>query len=197
MDWYEEDVEQVIKKRDSLSYPPQTIFYGSSSIRLWDNLYEDFKAFSPVNLGFGGSTLEACVYFFNRIVSPVKTAQKLVIYAGDNDLGDGKTPEEVVAFFKQLEALIDEYFPTAHSYFISIKPSIARWNIDDHIRQTNDYIKNESQLNSHMTFVDIYDAMLTTEGQPNLDYFDEDGLHLSNEGYAVWKQILLAQVFAD
>ena len=38
MDWYEEEVEQVIKKRDALSYPPKTVFYGSSSIRLWENL---------------------------------------------------------------------------------------------------------------------------------------------------------------
>ena len=81
MDWYEEEVGQLITKRDHLPYTPQTVFYGSSSIRLWENLYEDFEVWSPVNLGFGGSTLEACVYYFDWLVKPVITAQKIVVYA--------------------------------------------------------------------------------------------------------------------
>ena len=127
MTWYEEEVEQLIQKRDALSYPPQTIFYGSSSIRLWKNLDEDFKESAPINLGFGGSTLEACVYFFERIVAPVQSAQKIIIYAGDNDLGDGKQPDEVFQFFIQLKALLHLHFPAVPAYYISVKPSIARW----------------------------------------------------------------------
>lgn len=181
-----------------MSYPPQTIFYGSSSIRLWENLYDDFKEFAPVNLGFGGSTLEACVYFFDRIVTPVQSAQKLIVYAGDNDLGDGKSPEEVFQFFTQLKILLHIHFPYIPVYYISIKPSISRWHINDCITQLNnliaDNIKNE---NNHLRFINIYDAMLTGDGYPNKEYFEEDGLHLSKEGYEVWKQILLTQIFSE
>ncbi len=195
MDWYEEDVKQAIKKREAVSYLPQTVFYGSSSIRLWESLYEDFKDYLPVNLGFGGSTLEACNYFFERIVAPVQSAKKLIVYAGDNDLGDGKSPDEVFLFFKQSEILLQEYFSSAQCYYISIKPSISRWNINDNIRRTNDLIREEIEAaNRNMTFINVYDAMLGEHDFPDADYYEEDGLHLSCKGYEVWKDILLPQV---
>ena len=196
MDWYEEEVRALIQRRDELQYKPQTVFYGSSSIRMWDSLYDDFKPFLPVNLGFGGSTLEACVYFFDRIVAPVQSAQKLIVYAGDNDLGDGKSPDEVLYFFKQLEALMRQHFANIPCYYVSIKPSISRWNINENIKQTNALINDEINKSSQFVFVDIYGAMLDEEGYPDKDYFEEDGLHLSKKGYEVWKRILEARIFA-
>lgn len=102
MDWYTDDVAEVTARRDQLTYSPSTIFYGSSTIRLWNSLYEDFKPYKPVNLGFGGSTLAACVWFFDAIVGPFKNAERMILYAGDNDLGDGRHPEEVLLFLKSL-----------------------------------------------------------------------------------------------
>jgi hypothetical protein len=64
MQWYEAEVqalERAIALRAQESRPP--VFYGSSSIRLWDTLAEDVDP-RVLNLGFGGSTLEACDYFF-------------------------------------------------------------------------------------------------------------------------------------
>ncbi len=196
MDWYEEEVKGLIQRRDELPYKPQTVFYGSSSIRMWESLYDDFKPFFPVNLGFGGSTLEACVYFFDRIVAPVQNAQKLIVYAGDNDLGDGKSPDDVLHFFKQLQTLIHQHFANINCYYISIKPSISRWNINEKIKQTNALVNDKINKNKQFVFVDIYDAMLNDEGYPDKDYFEEDGLHLSKKGYELWKQILLQRIFA-
>lgn len=198
MDWYEEEVKQLVEMRDQLSYHPLTVFYGSSTIRLWENLYEDFKGYSPVNLGFGGSTLEACVYYFDWLVKPVATAQKIIVYAGDNDLGDGRSPDEVLVFFKQLKSLLTENFPGIPCYYISIKPSISRWNINENIKLANKLIRSEIEASeSHFSFTDIYDAMLDTDGCPRQSYFEEDGLHLSPKGYEVWKTILLAQIFTE
>ncbi len=38
----------------------------------------------------------ACDYFFDRLVVPVHP-RSLLLYAGDNDLGDGRSVEEVLA----------------------------------------------------------------------------------------------------
>lgn len=194
MTWYEDEVAQLIKRRDVLPYKPQTIFYGSSTIRLWDSLYEDFKICRPVNLGFGGSTLEACIYFFDRIVAPVKTAQCLYLYAGDNDLGDGKEPEEVFQCFKELAVKIDHYFPGIKWHYISVKPSISRWTINEKIKRTNKLIEDEIKAeSSNAHFINIYKDMLDFTGYPRAAYFEEDGLHLSREGYDVLKKGLLTQ----
>ena len=196
MDWYEEEVQQLIEKREHMPYLPQAVFYGSSTIRLWENLTEDFKYYLPVNLGFGGSTLEACVYYFDWLVKPVKTANKIVIYAGDNDLGDGRSPDEVLIFFRQLKSLVADNFPAIPCYYISIKPSISRWNINENIKLANQLIQNEIETpGNQFSFVNIYDSMLAKDGHPDASFYDEDGLHLSPKGYEVWKEVLLAQVF--
>ena len=59
MIWYENEVQRLEKERAALTYEPKLLFYGSSSIRLWDSLNDDFADYQPVNLGFGGSTLAA------------------------------------------------------------------------------------------------------------------------------------------
>src|SRR5580692_4647509 len=48
------------------------VFYGSSSIRLWKSLQQDFSGYAVLNCGFGGSRLTDCVRYANRIVLPRK-----------------------------------------------------------------------------------------------------------------------------
>ncbi|MEO6149860.1 MAG: hypothetical protein ABIN95_12205 [Mucilaginibacter sp.] len=38
MFWYEADIKRLEKMRAELNYKPATMFYGSSSIRMWSNL---------------------------------------------------------------------------------------------------------------------------------------------------------------
>ncbi|MEO7311914.1 MAG: GDSL-type esterase/lipase family protein [Chitinophagaceae bacterium] len=191
MHWYEEEVQRIETEKSQLSYQPEMIFYGSSSIRLWDNLYSDFRVYSPVNLGFGGSTLEACVWYFDRLMQDF-SPEHIVVYAGDNDLGDGKKPLEVFSYFKQLSAFIKKRFPDVSFSFISIKPSLARWNINNLISETNHLIKDAIVAEGQDAFyVDVYEKMVDQNGYPQEALFDADGLHLNQTGYAVWKKTLL------
>lgn len=189
MVWYEDEVKRVIQEKGSLPYNPEVIFYGSSSIRLWENLYSDFEELKPANLGFGGSTLAACDWFFSRILAGLHP-KHIVFYAGDNDLGDGRNPEEVYLFFQQLLALLKEHFPAVPFTFISIKPSIARWNIIQQITYTNQLVQEAMENEPNCFYVNIFDAMLAENGKPDARFFDADGLHLSKEGYALWKDLL-------
>jgi hypothetical protein len=189
MFWYEEEVKALEGKQTENNISTvHTIFYGSSSIRLWNTLSEDFGEYNPVNLGFGGSTLAACVWFFKRIVVPYN-ANRFVVYAGDNDIGDGCLPEEVFVFFQQLTVLIENKFGKIPCYFISIKPSLARWNLDNNIKYTNNLIENEIiKRNDNWYFINIYDKMIDASGYPDRNLFEDDGLHLSKGGYQVWKE---------
>jgi lysophospholipase L1-like esterase len=190
MFWYEEEVKSLEGKQTGNTSVVRTIFYGSSSIRLWNTLEKDFESYNPVNLGFGGSTLAACAWFFKRIVLPYK-ADRFVVYAGDNDIGDGRLPEEVFVFFQQLTVLIDKNYGKIPCYFISIKPSFARWNLDNNIKYTNGLIESEIvKRNDNWHFINIYDKMIDASGFPNRQFFDGDGLHLSADGYQIWKQTL-------
>ena len=176
------------RKKQSLPADP-VVFYGSSTIRLWNNLADDMGSKRALNLGFGGSTLEACVYFFERLVTPVKPCS-LLVYAGDNDLGDGRSPQEVLAFFSALLEKAKRDLAGNEFGFISVKPSPARFGIVDRIRQTNQLIKKEIESGGYGYYVDLFDAMLAPDGGPRRDLFNDDGLHMNREGYRLWVSLL-------
>ena len=113
-----------------------------------------------------------------------------MIYAGDNDLGDGRSPDEVLSWFRQLVTKIENQLPGVPFGFISIKLSPARMAIADRIRRANDMIRNEIGAHPAAYFIPIYDAMLDTCGVPRQELFLADGLHLNLAGYRVWEQML-------
>lgn len=190
MYWYEEDVRRLEANRIKEEYDPEIIFYGSSSIRLWNNLYLDFPDSHVVNLGFGGSTLAACVWFFERIMMGYQP-KALVVYAGDNDLGDGRNPEEIFIFFQQLMVKAANQFGPIPCYFISLKPSLVRWHKEDQFRYTNNLIESEIiKCQNNWKFVDIFKKMLDKSGQPKPEYYTSDGLHMSGQGYQLWKDVV-------
>jgi lysophospholipase L1-like esterase len=187
--WYEPEVEAL--ERSSISQvngnrPP--VFYGSSSIRLWGTLAEDFDPY-VLNLGFGGSTLEACDYFFARLVPPVHP-RSLLIYAGDNDLGDGRAAERVFGVFRSLADKVEGALGAIPFGFLSVKPSPARYAIQDRIHRFNDLVRDEIESRPSGYYVDVFSAMLDESGKPRAEFFLDDGLHLNREGYRLWGRIL-------
>jgi len=190
MFWYEPDVEQV-EERKAMVNNPKTLFYGSSSIRLWDNLYKDFEAYKPLNMGFGGSTLAACIVYFDRLMTGLNP-DIFVLYAGDNDLGDGRHPEEVLIFFRQMAVEVRKRFGNIPLVYLSVKPSIRRFNIIEQIRFTNKIISSEiKKMDENVFFVNIFDKMMDGNRYPNRSLFQSEGLHMNENGYAVWKNTLL------
>jgi lysophospholipase L1-like esterase len=190
MEWYEDEVRALERSRvrQARAWRP-AVFYGSSTLRLWDSLAEDLGEPRALNLAFGGSTLAACVHFFDRLVRPVAPAS-LVVYAGDNDLGDGCSPEQVMASFERLSAKVADCQGELPFGFITIKPSPARAGILDRIRRTNDGIRARIERMPGAYVIDVFDAMVDAAGAPRRELFLDDGLHLSRDGYRLWIRLL-------
>src|SRR5580765_193556 len=68
---------------DKTNPPPKDciLFVGSSSIRMWTTLKQDFPGLPVVNRGFGGSELADSVKLAERIILPYHPRQ-VIIYAG-------------------------------------------------------------------------------------------------------------------
>ncbi|WP_420149745.1 SGNH/GDSL hydrolase family protein [Spirosoma sp.] len=190
MVWYEAEVRQLEDKLATM--PPvidRVVFYGSSSIRLWTTLTQDFPQINTVNLGFGGSTLAACAWFFERLLIPA-APKSIVLYAGDNDLGDGRHPEEVYLFFCAFANKMDKYLPDVPVSFLSIKTSPARWEIADQIRRTNELVKKEIEQRVNYQYVNMTTPLLNNDGLPRREFYEKDGLHLNPAGYQAWQKAL-------
>jgi lysophospholipase L1-like esterase len=190
MDWYESEVHALEQARERGARPVcPVVFYGSSSIRGWDTLAADLGDPRALNLGFGGSTLEACGHFFERLVVPLDPAS-LVVYAGDNDLGDGSPPARVVDAFRRLLAKVLRDLGTRPFGFMAIKPSPARASLIGRMREVNEAIRHELAPHPSAFVIDVFEPMLSARGEPRPELFLQDGLHLSRAGYELWRDIL-------
>ena len=192
MFWYNPDLERLEKDVKALEYHPKLVFYGSSTFTLWSELTTLFKAYDPINLGFGGSTLAACTWFFDRVFENIDKPDAIVVYAGDNDLGDGRHPEEVILCLENLLAKVRAKYGNIKFTCISIKPSLARMHLMGSIHYTNSKMQELTLKDDNFHYVHIYDALLDKEGIPSSTYFEEDGLHLNALGYKVLLKALKA-----
>lgn len=193
MDWYEAEVRELVERCQAASPADNSVivFYGSSSIRLWGTLAQDFPDLPVRNLGFGGSTLEACAHFFPRVVAPCRP-RSIVFYAGENDLGDGQPPARVVESFRALRRQIEAMPSAPPLALLSIKPSPARQHLYDTIVATNAALYDEVIRWPGASFIDVHTPMLRADGRPDPALFADDQLHLSSAGYRLWTKLLNA-----
>ncbi|MBL7809405.1 MAG: hypothetical protein JNN28_16420, partial [Saprospiraceae bacterium] len=80
---------RAFEKQDSLHKPApgQVLLYGSSTMRLWTTFQADLPGVQVLNRGFGGSEMEDAIYFFERVVVPLRPSL-ILLYEGDNDLAN-------------------------------------------------------------------------------------------------------------
>lgn len=114
----------------------------------------------------------------------------VVLYAGDNDLGESRQAEEVYLFFCALADKMQRHLPGVPLSFISIKPSLARWSHIDKIRAANASIAKEIMRLPNAEFIDLSAVMLNKDGKPRQELYEADGLHLNSAGYALWQDQL-------
>ena len=92
---WDDEIRLLGRKTSSLAEKEDLIvFYGSSSIRLWEQMHDDLKPHKVLNLGFGGSSYFWCDHYFEEVFKDLKP-KKIILYAGDNDL-ENDTPREVI-----------------------------------------------------------------------------------------------------
>lgn len=168
------------------------IFYGSSSFRLWDpTIRTDLDSDAIINLAFGGSTVVTCDRYFEPIMQPYRNAKSMVIYAGDNDLGQGRSAVAVRDGFLKILDKVENRFGPIPVFFVSIKPSPSKQSIFETIVDSNRLIKEASALRENLNYVDIFTPMLTLSGKSDPEYFLDDMLHMNPTGYAVWSTVIL------
>jgi lysophospholipase L1-like esterase len=174
------------------AHPPAAnavVFLGSSSIRFWSTLAADFPGVSVINRGFGGSELGDSVFYADRIVTPY-APRVVVLYAGENDISAGQSPEDVLANFRAFRAKVHAAVPRARIIFLAIKESPSRAKVRPQVRAANQLIAAECATDARCTFVDVATPLLTAGGDYRPELFKDDRLHLNPAGYAIWTKVL-------
>ena len=170
--------------------PGGVLFVGSSSIRLWSDLETQFQT-APVIVkrGFGGSRLSDCTQNVARLVLPYKP-RLVIVYAGDNDLAEGATPQDVLGSFTRFVEQVRAELPQTRIAYLSIKPSPLRQALMVKVAETNRLIAGYAEGAPNLDYIDIYSRMLDADGQPRPELFLPDRLHLNPTGYALWQGVI-------
>jgi lysophospholipase L1-like esterase len=175
----------AFEKMDRTNPPPQggLLFIGSSTIRLWKTLPQDFPEYKVINRGFGGSEIVDSTHFASRIIFPYKP-QMIFFRAGGNDLWAGKTPEQVFADFKDFVAEVHSRLPRVEIAFISWSPTIARLKQTGKEQALNSMVKQfAARKKSGVKFIDTWSVPLSADNKPSEEFFLPDKLHFNAAGY--------------
>lgn len=181
----------AFEEQDRANPPVQNVvlFLGSSSIRLWKTLAQDFPGVPVLNRGFGGSQIPDSIYYFDKLVTPSKP-RMIVFFAGGNDINAGDTAEEVAANFRAFCAKVHNVLPKTRVLFISLPFVEKRWQHRAETALANTYVSAFCHSDPRLTYVDMNSVILTPEGKPRPEYYRADRLHMNADGYAVWTKVL-------
>lgn len=189
---FESDVRALESQLTQISNQNQAAaFYGSSTFKLWDDMRQSLGHINTVNLGFGGATLEACVYYFERLVL-AQQPKSLVLYLGDNDIGNRQSYNQITEHYIQLLEKVDQHFTNLPVAIVSIKPSPARMKYHQEIVEVNKLLERLAFTRPNTSYVDIYSAFIKQDNSLRAELFCDDELHLNKKGYEVLSQQILA-----
>ena len=186
-----EPVIRQFEQQDSANpVPPGAIlFVGSSSIAKWQDVADYFPDRRVLNRGFGGSEFSDLLHYADRVIYPYQPA-KIFIYEGDNDLANGKSPEQILDEAKQLRSKIRKALGNTPVVFISPKPSVARWELKNQYEKLNALLKKYADQEENTEFADVWTPALDEEGRVFSHIFVEDSLHMNAAGYRIWQKAL-------
>lgn len=186
---FSDQVRQITQDYPTQDFQASVVFTGSSTIRMWKSLQEDFPGVKIVNSGFGGSQASDLLHYLDELVLDYEP-EKVFIYEGDNDLAAGKTIEEIIETYNLIVSQIHLERPQTEIILISPKPSVARWELADKYRELNAALKKYARGERKVSYADLWNPMLNANNTPMEDIFLEDNLHMNAKGYSIWaKQI--------
>jgi len=180
----------AFEEKDKASPPPENeiVLVGRSSIRMWKSA-EAFPDLKVINRGFGGSQIADSVRYAERIILPYKP-RIVVVFAGGNDINAGKTPEQVADDFKALVGKIHGALPKTKIYFISLFPNVKRRAQDEKCQKVNALVESFTKSNPLLGYIDTATPMRAADGGPRPELLRDDGLHMNDDGYKIWNELV-------
>lgn len=187
---FEKEVNDLIASDSQISSKKLIVFTGSSSIRIWKELKDDFPKHNILNRGFGGSEMTDLLYYAGPLIINYKPT-RVFLYEGDNDIAAGRSAEAVLATADKLLTELRAQLPAkVKIIFISAKPSVSRWHLKANYEEFNLQLKQWTNTKKNVFYADVWTPMLDGNGEVRNDLFLQDNLHMNRKGYDIWKKVI-------
>jgi hypothetical protein len=200
---WEAEVAALEKLQETNTVHDGIVFYGSSSIRLWDSIVCDMAPWPVIKRGFGGAKLPDAIYYAPRLLGPHLGAanpdrcRAVVIFVANDISGD--IDEDVSAAvvgerFGNLHAWIRKQDPDVPVFWIEVTPTGSRWDVWSKIQAATRIIRGEIDKDPNTWFIPTSGAFLGPDQKPLSDLFEPDQLHLNQSGYRIWAALIKSQL---
>jgi lysophospholipase L1-like esterase len=169
----------------------EIIFLGNSLTEgcEWNELFKDSRI---KNRGISGDVAEGVLLRLQEVTEsePIK----IFIMIGINDLAFGYSINEILDYYKKIISKIQKDSPKTKIYIQSVLPVNKTFGkFTEYHNLSDDIIKLNTKLNilandSGTEYINLHDAFLVNhEMNPT---FTNDGLHLTGDGYMLWKNLI-------
>jgi lysophospholipase L1-like esterase len=185
---------EAYEAADRATPPPANaiLLAGDSQFDRWKTVHEDLAGYTVVNRGIDSFRTDDLIQYADRLVVAYKP-RMVVLHVGGNDISRGKSPEQLLADTKTLVEKIRAGLPGVPIAWSSVTPGPGRWEQREQRKAANALVKQwivtenaaRNGRNTGLTFIDLWDAMLTADGQPREDLWVADRIHPNHAGYLI------------
>ena len=197
IDIWKESMEEVVCEKEKEEYPEgQIVFYGSSSFTRWSSKY----GFMPlrqallgksgaeccVNRGFGSSCSEHQLYYYPRMIRPLKP--KVLVYTCYGNGGSfGYSLEEIWEIAQRVITYALTDFPGIHIYLCG--PGNTKRQTEADLEKKRRFAEMEKEFAEKTENVFFLDLLNYEPIRSRKDIYVEDGVHFNAEGYQLFGEM--------
>jgi lysophospholipase L1-like esterase len=167
---------------EEMTGPKSLVFLGDSLVEFfdWQSRFPDHRVY---NLGIAGETVEGLLSRIRGIIQYFDSPDFIFIMAGINNVAMDDL--DFVGDYIRIIDMLSSAYPGSRIYIHSLAPTLVDWMPGDSIIEVNLSLRKTAGKKG-IGYIDLHRLFLDHSGDAIQDYFLPDGVHISDEGYAVW-----------
>lgn len=171
--------------------PGGILMVGSSIFARWESCTNDLAPFPVRNRAFGGSQTTDQLFFFDQIV-PTSHAALIVWYCGSNDVNEKRPPEVIVKNTREWIERTHAALPQSYIVLVSVinAPQKREAGYQAQVKEVNKGLSQLAASIPNVAYADVNPALENAMGEPVMDCYVKDKLHLTPEGYRRMTSVL-------
>jgi lysophospholipase L1-like esterase len=158
------------------------VFIGDS-LTEWYNWQKRFPKYRVTNLGISGEPVESLLERRERIRASINNPDFIFLMTGINNIAMEKY--DIAGPYHEIVRNLSTWYKNSVVVVQSILPVSLEWINNDVIRDKNHHLEQIAREFSE-EYLDVYSLFVDSNGNPKKEYFQDDGVHLTDEGYDAW-----------
>jgi lysophospholipase L1-like esterase len=158
------------------------VFIGDS-LTEWYNWQIRFPKYCTTNLGISGEPVESLLDRRDRIRASIDDPDFIFIMTGINNIV--MEQYDIAGSYHEIVRNLSTWYKKSIVVIQSILPVALESISNNIIRDINRHLEQIAREFS-AEYLDVYSLFIDSNGNPKYEYFQDDGVHLTSEGYDVW-----------